>query len=185
MEQDSEVFTPVLKQDERILFFAKPNRRRMVFVNSLALSIYFILFGIAFLIWGIVVSLDTPSDSSFYGLLFGIGALFLLFFPLIIALNQALYRKTYYAVTTERILIRSGVVGIDYKSLDIATIGSVNVNVNFLDKCMQENTGSVTFASSSIPVTSNGVRFGFYHLDCPYDAYRAIKELIDRQKKAL
>lgn len=183
MDESEQVFSDILNQGEKILFLAKPNKRRMVLVNALMTSIYFVLVGVAFLIWGTVVAVSTPNDIGFYGLLLGLGCLFLLFFPLIYLLHFLLYRKTFYAITDHRVLIRSGIVGVDYKSLDVDAISSVNIQVNFLDKCMKANTGSVTFASSSIPMTGSGARFGFHFLDRPYDAYREIKERIDRAKE--
>ncbi len=51
------------------------------------------------------------------------------------------YRNTYYAVTNKRIMMRSGFLGIDFKSIDVDRISDLEVNVNPIEYLF--NVGTV------------------------------------------
>jgi len=91
------------------------------------------------------------------------------------------YKKTIYVVTNKRIIIRTGFIGADYQSIDHASVGMINVRVDFLDKLVKPNPGSISFANTSTPmVDRNGkaLTFNFMHIDNPYDAYKEINDYI-------
>ena len=91
--------------------------------------------------------------------------------------------KTVYAVTNKRVLIRTGYIGVDYKSLDYSMVGAFTVNVNWIDKLLRKNTGSLSFGSMASPMTNGTVaKFNFTYIDNPYEIYKEIKELIDDSK---
>ena len=93
------------------------------------------------------------------------------------------YKNTYYAYTNKRVIIRKGIIGVDYKSLDLDMIGVVTVNVGVLDKIMQKNTGTICYGSMASPVGGqNGPMFRFSHIVNPYEIYKEIKTVIDEYK---
>ena len=105
----------------------------------------------------------------------------LLIFLLTILLMSIYYRNVYYGYTNKRIVIRKGIIGVDYKSLDIDMIGASTVNVSILDKLLRKNTGTITFGSMASPmVASSGMvtNFVLAHLENPYEIYKEIKNYI-------
>ena len=98
------------------------------------------------------------------------------------------YKNLYYAYTNKRIIIRSGIFGVDFKSLDMGMIGAVNVYVSLLDKIVRKNTGSIMFGSTASPIgyaQSSGSVYRYKHIDAPYETCREIKSFIDNYKKQI
>ena len=95
------------------------------------------------------------------------------------------YNKTYYACTNKRIIIRTGVIGVDFKALDLQMIGAINVNVSWVDKIVGRNTGSLTFGSMSSPLNApaNSHGYVFSYVKQPYEIYKHLKEMIEQSKQ--
>ena len=92
--------------------------------KSFLLSIFLIVFGVVYYFNG---SGSTYEDwVSGVGVSIGFGLLLLLVSVLYTLVPILMYKKTYYIVTNKKIVIRTGIIGIDYKTLDIDFIGSVN-----------------------------------------------------------
>ena len=87
------------------------------------------------------------------------------------------YKNVYYAYTNKRVIIRSGIFGIDFHTLDMGMIGAVNVHVSLLDKILMKNTGTLTFGSTASPVVSanGGASYKFTHILMPYETCKEIK----------
>ena len=89
-----------------------------------------------------------------------------------------------YVVTNDRLIIRSGVIGVDYKEMSLYSITSMNVRVDFFDKLVNPNTGVIYFASASTPMVmnqngkTNTSSFKFEYIENPYDVYKKIKEAL-------
>ena len=77
------------------------------------------------------------------------------------------YKKLYYAYTNKRLIVRSGMIGVDYQSLDYKDITASSVNVGLLDK--GSKTGSIFFKSPSTSIS-------FRYVENPYDLMKEIKE---------
>jgi hypothetical protein len=83
------------------------------------------------------------------------------------------YGNTVYGYTNRRLLMRSGVVGTSFKSVDYDTIQELNVNVGVIDRLF--GTGTVrAYAGRN---TSKGARIydQFVSIANPYEVFRAIK----------
>ena len=100
---------------------------------------------------------------------------------------QLWLNKRYYAYTNKRILIRGGIIGVDYKSLEFKSLTATVAKVNLLDKLIRKNTGSIKFGSPASPVMSLGSghsnQFIFAHIVAPYVVLREIKEFINEGHK--
>lgn len=187
MEQiDISLFDCILDKDEYIIKTIRPNKKRYCLVNQFGYFINFILFFVIAIIF-LVLSLNSIVEMGFFYVIIGLSCAILLAFIWNIIYVLVSYKKTFYACTNKRIIIRSGFIGVDYKTLDINMIGTINVNVSFLDKLMKKNTGRISFGSQSSPMINyqnNYVNnFAFVCLDNPYDLYKEIKEIIDKVKK--
>lgn len=189
--ENKELFAPILQEDEEIIKVIKPNKTRYVYLGGLAytlLALIFILimaipFGIAI---GGLAEYGVPEEFVIALSVYG-GLMLLAIITTWVGLSMS-YKKTFYAYTNKRILIRRGFIGVDYATLDFEMIGGLMVNVNFLDRLMKgsDNPGTITFGSSASPViyTRNGrtAAYAFRSIDHPYEVYRDIKHMVDEYK---
>lgn len=179
----TELFSPILDKDEEIIKVYKPSKAKMFFS-------YF--FG-GFWIWCWVLLLFVPDSCSvedaagnvtpiewWVPLTVALSVIGVcLFFEILFFILS--YKNTYYAYTNKRIVIRRGIFGVDYKSLDMDMIGAVTVNVSLLDKIICKNTGTIVFGSMASPINNAGV-FRYTHIVDPYNTYKEIKSVIDEHK---
>ena len=186
-----EDFSLILDSGETILKTYKPNKKRFTLISFIG-ALPSLIFPIGFLVLGIlmitqVIQVVDENNNPDYmpGIMMSIFASIFVFFVLAGFFSTFFrYKKAMYCITNKRIIIRHGFIGVDFKSLDLKAIGAVNVQVDFLDKLVKPNTGKITFASSSAPLTTQNqkgqiVPFEFACVDNPYDVYREIKELIN------
>lgn len=191
--ENKELFAPILQEDEEIIKVIKPNKTRYIYLSGLA---YTLLALIPILVMAVPLGMAIESLAE-YGTseplvieltVFG-GLLLLGLITTWVGLNMS-YKKTFYAYTNKRILIRRGFIGVDYATLDFEMIGGLMVNVNFLDRLMKgsDNPGTITFGSSASPViyTRNGrtAAYAFRNIDHPYEVYRDLKRMVDEYKAA-
>lgn len=76
------------------------------------------------------------------------------------------YKNLYYAYTNKRLIIRSGMIGVSYRTLDYKEITSTSVNVGILDK--GGKTGSISFKGHTASISFN-------YVEKPYDLMKEIK----------
>lgn len=91
-------------------------------------------------------------------------------------------KKVVYALTDKRIIIRTGIIGVDYKCLDLKSIGATEVYVSFIDKLLGGKTGTIRFGSMSSPINGNNVPYAFSNIEKPYQTYKLLKEEIEKVK---
>ena len=180
MEKNFKVFKDVLKQDEQILKVLKPKQKTFIWAPWLLWGIFFLA-----VILICVVALIPAREIA--PLVFVVGALLLMFVITIIVLSVA-YEKCFYAITNQRVIIRSGIIGVDYKTMYYTDATAVETNVSLLDKMVGANTGTITMASASRPVyvaSKNGWG-GSFHLSAvenPYDLAKEIQNYVDEAKQ--
>lgn len=81
------------------------------------------------------------------------------------------YKNMHYALTDRRILIRSGLIGIDYQSVSYKDIRNVDLRVGLIDKLMK--VGDLYF------VTAAGSRKTvFFDIEQPYEAYKIAQKTV-------
>ena len=165
---NKDLFLPVLDKNEEILKIYKPNKGRTIFTVCLGILFLF-LFSLCWL----------TTLLAFYVYL-GCSVVSAIFICIVTTLWQ---KKTVYAVTTKRILIRTGYIGVSFKSLDYTMLGALSVKVGLVDKLLRKNTGSIAFGSMASPMTNQaGAKFNFFYIQNPYEVYKEIKEIIDEHK---
>jgi hypothetical protein len=191
--ENKELFAPILQEDEEIIKVIKPNKTRYIYLAGLAYTLL-ALIPILVMAFPFVIAIEGLAEHSAATALvielsvFG-GLILLSLILTWVGLNMS-YKKTFYAYTNKRILIRRGFIGVDYATLDFEMIGGLMVNVNFLDRLMKgsDNPGTITFGSSASPViyTRNGrtAAYAFRNIDHPYEVYRDLKHLVDEYKAA-
>ena len=182
---DKKIFEPILDKNETIIKVFKPNKTKL-FWSSL-LATFFISFFVV--LWAVfAIGLGGGFENSWLIAIIaflGFQAIILL---IAIGFTSMYYNKLFYAYSNKRIIIRTGIFGVDYKSLDMSMIGAVNVNVSLLDKMLGKNTGSIKFGSMASPIVASGNNGGVnpYHFSnilTPYETYRELKDVIDEYKE--
>ncbi|MBR6779301.1 MAG: hypothetical protein IKM43_04090 [Clostridia bacterium] len=169
------IFDLVLDKDEKIIKVYKPHKLRTWF-TIIALAVVILLCFIPLIIVGF---LNDTGLETLIAVLVIIIPLMLICIPFV----SLWYKKTVYAVTNKRILIRTGYIGVDYKSLDFTMLGALTVNVSWVDKLIKKNTGTISFGSMASPMTNQaGAKFSFMHITNPYETYKEIKTIIDENK---
>ncbi|MCL2675415.1 MAG: hypothetical protein FWE84_02335 [Firmicutes bacterium] len=181
----NELFEMILEKDEKIVRVAKPVKAKlMTSCMAWVLAMWAICYGCG----GWVVFLPLTDGGMpldwWIGVIITVGSLIL---PLVISIPffLAYHKNRYYAYTNKRVIIRTGVFGIDYKGLDLKAIDALNVYVSFFDKLVKKDTGSLKFGSKASPIINYGNGSGGYkftHVEKPYEFYREVKEYIDVAK---
>ena len=177
------IFEPILDSDEKVIKAFKPHKGKMFTSMMLAwiFSWIWILF-VAFL--GICTDYEGNFEpSELWIALLVVGGILIVLLGITILFVSLVYKNTYYAYTNKRVIIRKGIFGVDYKSLDLGMIGAVEVNVSLLDKIVHKNTGSIGFGSMASPMgAANATMFKFAHIQNPYETYKEIKSVVDEFK---
>ena len=150
-----DLFVNVLDDDEKILKAYKPVRK------TVRNSFFFFL---------MVIPLCWPF--------------LILCFPIFYPIYRVSYTKSAYVCTNKRIIVRGGIVGVDYKFLEYKSINATTVHVGIIDKVSKTNTGTIMFGSPSTPLgatDANGIRtnpFVFGCIEDPYEEHKKIKQII-------
>ncbi len=173
------VFEPILDKDEKVEKIFKPHKLKM-FLSSF-------LIGFCCWFWLIIpaiaifcVNENDEFVASALKTILVVASVLVLFGGITLLFVALEYKNTYYAYTNKRVIIRKGIFGVDYKSLDMSMIGAVTVNVSFLDKILRKNTGSIGFGSMASPIGGqNASLFRFADILMPYETYKEIKSVID------
>ena len=175
--KDINLFDNILEKNEKVIKIIKPNKLKL-FISWLGYALWVNVF---IAIMGISMFLDTNLGWEYYMIFVGI---IVVIFIVTAILAQIYYKNNYFAYTNARILIRSGIIGIDYKSLDMRYVGALNVRVGFWDKVLKQETGTITFGSMSSPMASSkAVGYNFAHVEKPYELYKEMKQVVEEVKE--
>lgn len=173
-------FKDILDEDEIVIKTYKPEKLKFYLVRVLS-SFLISLFLVTPTSIGLIIDEDLTNGKSY--VIIPILALIIIV-VLSILLTKLAYNKRLYAYTNKRVLIQNGFIGIDYKSLDLDVIGASEVRVDFMDKLINRNTGTIKFGSQATPTNVQGIQaFQFVGIKDPYNVYREIKKHIDEVKK--
>ena len=185
-------FERILAEGEHIVLGLKPNRKRATWL-ALFSSLGILLFAAIFLTIGIlglagVIAFKTEGgadDPSGPRWMTGIGVVLVAIWLLHIVSLFVRYRKSYYAVTERRLIISSGFIGTDFTCLNLEDVQSLSVQVDFLDKIIRPQTGTIVVSSSAAPMIQGKAKqgpFTFAHVEDPYGTYKRMEELTRKSK---
>ena len=146
------LFDEVLEKNEKIIKVIKPHKGRY-------LKEFY---------WGFCIPLFWP-----HLIIMLVGTLFTLPYFLIKD-----YKNVYYAYTNKRLIVRKGIFGNNYDSLEYKDITSTSVKVGFLDR--KSKTGSLVFVN---PSSHHEHPMKFAHIQNPYQEMNEIKEYINATNK--
>lgn len=184
------LFEAILEKDEKLIKVMKPNKARVFW--GVVIGLFFTLFWLP--IFAISALWETQGNQQFYvgvtthfwtvlGIILGV----MVFIISLSVLFQSLwYKKRFDAYTTKRILIRTGVIGVDFKSLEYKSLNASTVKVGLIDKMIRKNTGTIMFGSPSSPLAAFGRAnmsgFSFIFIQNPYEVLKEVKEYMELKK---
>ncbi|MBI2337376.1 MAG: PH domain-containing protein [Deltaproteobacteria bacterium] len=163
----------ILDQNERVLWEGTPVFWPFFVGNSILLTVFgffWMMFILVFIVSMGPIVLLFPHFWVGILLLIGPGLYHFL-----------VYKHTYYALTSRRVLIQKGVIGRDFQIIDFDQITNAEVNVGIFDQFFGKNTGTVLISTPTSFVTSNsGQRAAPYRL-CnivnPYEVFKFFKKV--------
>lgn len=174
-------FADILDNDEIIKYCYLPSKKKLYVSNFFIISLI-MLFICGFMSLAMFVPEEGMEPlSAVYAVvpvgIFVVALLLTWFFTVLYV------KKVTYALTNKRIIIRTGIIGVDFKSLDLKSIGATEVYVSFLDKLLGNKTGSIRFGSMSSPINgTNNIPYSFSNILQPYATYKLLKEEIEKAK---
>lgn len=190
-----EAFMPILDNDEKIVESFKPHKFRFIglgIIGDFLKSLIFVALGLAAILLSFCDMTDVETGEPanpwvIRGIGLGILGFALLIVILAVVWRIIKYKKTWFCYTNKRIIIRTGFIGADFQTLDFDMIGAMNVRVDFLDKFIHPNTGTLMFASAASPMMMNGMPGGvsgymFVDIENPYDVYKRVKEYSSKHR---
>jgi len=192
---NKEIFNDILDDGEKIIAVIRPNEKKFwAYFNWMYFwAVASWLFPTIFLM-DIAFWFDKDMEKSrviAVAFTTGIGIACLII-PYIISfiLAKTTLNKRYYAYSNKRILIRCGVIGVNYKVLDYKLLGATTADVGVLDRMLGGKTGWLRFGSASAPIVNSfgnpGLGLGgftFSHINNPYELLREIKRTINKEEK--
>ena len=188
MQSSFQDVNSLLSTDEEVLYEFKPNSKRYLFIGQLLGILLGIAFGSIFFVIGLLglIGVIIADDGSRFGfIIMMIVGLVPVLSPIIRFFTSfKRYKNTMYIVTNNRLIIRSGFIGVDYKEMSLHSVSSMDVRVDFFDKLVHPNTGTISFANAANPMygpqngRANVSNFRFDYIENPYEVYKKIKEVL-------
>jgi len=172
-----------LRQDEKILWSGKPDLIPFVFSAGYAL---FSILGLVWLVFAFFMLFNMASLGApflpfvIFGLFFALTGISIVLGPFLAELLR--YRNTEYAITNQRLITQTGIIGLDTRFVELDKIQEVYVNVGFLDKIY--GTGSIIAVTAGyVPVGTTSpygmaVRPAFKAVKNPYEVQKLLQEAV-------
>lgn len=142
-EKDYTQIDEIIADDEKILWRGKPKKSAYVlnaFLKMLPIAIVWIVFDGAFIGMGLTQmgweAIPTPMKIFlFVFFAFHLIPVWMWIANVVTANRQ--HKNLEYAFTNRRIIVRSGIVGIDFKNMFYTDVESVNLKVGLVDKMLK------------------------------------------------
>jgi len=194
----SQYIDNILEPREKKVWEGKINRK--ILVTGLILGLIIILGISSFLIFKQTINYDSNGQQKQISgfiiglvvLIIGLALLFLNFFSNFVV---------EYAITNKRIIIKSGLIGTDYKHIYFEQINQVIINVGLIGKIfgtgnLKIDTGKTeTYSTGSGGTKIGGMRYQnvrtqtmydlLKNIDNPYDIYNLIQPSITNRRESL
>ena len=167
-------FDSIKDNDEEILWTGKPKFIPYIF-SGIASGIYTIAFGVIWLLVMTNINSDNDTNSVPFFWIFG---LIPLLQGLYVFLNRLFsYSNTAYAYSNKRVMMRTGFIGTDFKTIDYDKISDIEVTVNVIERMY--NVGTIRFFSGRTE-TDDGSTTKLYDswsaVEKPYEVFKMVKQ---------
>ncbi len=167
-------FDSVKDNDEEIIWTGKPIFIPFIF-SGLGAALFTLAFGI---IWVLMIFTMYGKEGDNFNPFFWIFGLFPLLQGLYVFLNKLLsYSNTAYGYSDKRVMMRTGFIGTDFKTIDYDKISDIEVTVNIIERMY--NVGTIRFFSGRTQ-TNEGNTTKLYDTWCaikdPYEIFKLVKQ---------
>ncbi len=167
-------FDSIKDDDENILWIGKPKFIPYMF-SGLVSGLFTLAFGIIWMLSTINFKNSEVSGTNAFMWLFGLLPILL---GLYAFMNRLLsYSNTAYAYSDKRVMMRSGFIGTDFKTIDYDKISDIELTVNIIERIY--NVGSIQFFSGRTQ-TNDGKTTNLYDywtaIDNPYEVFKMVKQ---------
>lgn len=172
-------FRRILEANESVLWEGKPE----LFPYILDKSVPYFFAGV---IWMILIRYFVMTDGQALGLLNN--SLFLLlphlFIGIVMMIGPVVYsiascRATSYLATDRRILIRSGLLGEDFESIEYDEIAQTKVDVGLRDVLLTGSSGNIHLHGKYRHAHQSAGQFVYtlWHVRDPYEVFKMIEKI--------
>ena len=174
MNYGSDLSSPLV-QGENLIWSAKPKKSTFI-INNIVAMMPFALLWLAFDSFFIITMIATGEIKQMLFFVIPFFALHLM--PVWIWLGNIItagkkWKNTEYYVTDKRIILKTGVLGVDYQSVYYKDIRNVNLRVGMIDKLL--GVGDIYFDNINRDIA-------FLDIENPYEIYPVIqKTVLDMQ----
>lgn len=169
-------FDSINDNDEEILWTGKPKFIPYIF-SGLGTGLFFLAFGILWVLLNFNIKPDT-LDSMFPFQYFWLFGLIPLFLGLYAFLNRVLsFSNTAYGYSNKRVMMRTGFIGTDFKTIDYDKITDIEVNVSIIERMY--SVGSIRFFSGrSLTDERNTTKLYdvWSAIENPYEVFKMVKQ---------
>ena len=167
-------FESIKDDQEEILWTGKPKFLPFIFANFFG-GIFIVVFALIWIFanksWGTNNGNDTASYFWLFGLL-----------PLIVGLLSFLKRifsfsNTVYSYSDKRVMMRTGFIGTDFKTIDYDKISDIEVTVSVVERMY--NVGTIRFFSGRTQTDeSNTTKLydSWSAIENPYEVFKMVKQ---------
>ena len=167
-------FDSVKDDDEQVLWSGRPKFVRYS-ITALGTGISVFIFIGAYYAFAKSIKNDDGTAGSFH---IWFVALPIGFFVWSFLNKLLSYGNTRYAFTNKRVMMRTGFIGTDFKSIDYDKISDIEVTVNFIERLF--NVGTIKFFSGRTQ-TDEGTTTKLYDhweaIQLPYEVFKQVKQI--------
>ncbi len=167
-------FDSVKDDDEEILWTGKP-KFIPYSITGLGAGIFTIIFVCFFYAMSKNVKNDDGTTNYFS---YWVGAIPIIIFMWSFFQKIFSFSNTSYAFTNKRVMMRTGFIGTDFKSIDYDKISDIEVTVNFIERAF--NVGTIKFFSGRTK-TDEGTTTKLYDrweaITNPYEVFKQVKKV--------
>lgn len=165
----------IINKDEQVLWKGKPKKSAYILgsiFNMLPIGLIWLLFDGAFI--GIMIANNVFKEMPFF-VIIGIIAFFAIHLIPVwawvgnIITSSHKYKNLEYAFTNKRIIIKSGLIGVDFKNIYYSEIESVNLSVGLSDKILKVG---------DIYIKSQGQSQVMFDISDPYFISQKLQEIV-------
>ncbi|MCL2369665.1 MAG: hypothetical protein FWC80_00315 [Firmicutes bacterium] len=158
MVENAQIFQQVLTNDEQVIRVFKPHKGRFWasrLLGHLPALFFLLVFGVIF---GAVIFVEAGLAGGLIALfiILAVFGLILLFFGIELLAGVLWYKNRWYCFTNRRVIIQCGIIGRNFRFLDLNQNMNSFVRISVLDRMLRKNTGSIKFWTMMNP----GMNFG-------------------------
>ena len=167
-------FDSIKDDDEEILWTDKPKFVPYA-ITGLGFGIGAVIF---FILYYVITANSKNSDGTTVEFNWFFAAIPFMFFIWTFFTKIFSYSNTRYAYSNKRIMMRTGFIGTDFKTIDYDKITDMEVTVNIIERAF--NVGSIKFFSGRTEVNDGVTKKIFDHWESipnPYEVFKQVKKI--------